>query len=62
MTAPPDQKLLVPQQLELNTQQVQQEITTRLLSADRQRASEVLLQLHYQFSLTVTSVEIITKK
>ena len=33
-------------------------ITTRLLEADRKRAQEVLIQLQYQFSRKVTSIEI----
>lgn len=35
-----------------------QEITRQLLVVDRQRAADVLLQLHYQLSRITSSIEI----
>ena len=45
------------QELEVKTA-----ITTRLLLADRQRAADVLLQLRYQFSRTVDTIDIVFKR
>jgi len=33
--------------------------TKQLLEADRKRAADILLQLHYQFSQQVTTMEIL---
>ena len=38
------------------------EITAKLLAADRKRAADVLLQLHYQLSRTTSSVTILAPK
>jgi hypothetical protein len=52
-----------PRKLQDNTTAIASEeqkllITKRLLAADRERAAEVLLQLHYQLSRTTASIKV----